>query len=243
MSSGENAAGSGRSMGAIACCHERKTKKTKPINVNSPAAIASRPPSRPVLKVLIRPHIPVDEALCNANIWLGQARIRSGAQARNNWTIVSLIPWYHSTRPHSRLSGFRAMSFDLTRRSRSSFLANRFCGIVVLGDRAAALLVIRRQFLLRVALGLIVVNPELCMFLREDCGDLIHGPERGLLAPIIARHVAMLEAGLEVRDVATQNHNSGFRKPHQQRLMAGSVSGSGEQHEASVAEDVVVTID
>jgi hypothetical protein len=54
------------------------------------------------------------------------------------------------------------------------------------------------------------------MFFRHDCSDRVHGPERGLLAPIIARHIAMLEAGLEMRDVATKNHRSGFRQPHEQ---------------------------
>lgn len=38
-------------------------------------------------------------------------------------------------------------------------------------------LVIRRQLLLRVALGLIVVDPELRMFLREDRRNLVHGLE------------------------------------------------------------------
>jgi hypothetical protein len=38
-------------------------------------------------------------------------------------------------------------------------------------------LVIRRQLLLRVALRLIVVNPELRMFLRHDRRYLVHGPQ------------------------------------------------------------------
>jgi len=91
--------------------------------------------------------------------------------------------------------------------------------------------------------GVIVVNPELRMFLRDDCRDLVHGLERGLLAPIIRRDLAMFEAGLEMRNIAAKNHRSSLREPHEQRLVAGRVSGCGEQHEASVAKDIVVAVD
>ena len=104
-------------------------------------------------------------------------------------------------------------------------------------------IVIRRQLLLRVTLGLIVVNPELGMFLRYDCSYLVHGLERGLLAPIVGWDIAMLEACLEMCDIAAQNHRSSFRKPHEQRLVARRVSGCREQHEASVAKDIVVAVD
>src|SRR5580658_2792809 len=43
--------------------------------------------------------------------------------------------------------------------------------------------------------------------------------------------------------IAAENHRSSFREPHEQRLMAGRVSGSGEQHEAAVAKDIVVAVD
>src|SRR5580698_10358950 len=104
-------------------------------------------------------------------------------------------------------------------------------------------LVIRRQLLLCVALGLIVVNPELRMFLRDDCRYLVHGLERGLLAPIIVRDIAMFEACLEMRNIAAKNHRSSLREPHEQRLVAGRVSRRGEQYEASIAKDIVVAVD
>ena len=88
-----------------------------------------------------------------------------------------------------------------------------------------------------------MVNPELRMFLRDDCRYLVHGLERGLLAPIIGRDIAMIEACLEMRNIAAKNHRSGFREPHAQRLVAGRVAGCGEQDEASVAKDVVVALD
>src|SRR5580692_2252769 len=88
-------------------------------------------------------------------------------------------------------------------------------------------LVIRRQLLLRVALVLIVVNPELRMFLRDDCRYLVHGLERGLLAPIVVGDIAMFEAGLEMHSIA-KNHRSSFREPHEQRLVSRRMSGSGE---------------
>src|SRR5580700_822984 len=103
-------------------------------------------------------------------------------------------------------------------------------------------LVIRWQLLLSIALGLIVVNPELRMFLRNDCRYLVHGMERRILAPIIRRDIAIFEASLEMRNIAAQNHWSSFREPHEQRLVAGRVSGRGEQHEAPVAKDIVVAV-
>jgi hypothetical protein len=63
-------------------------------------------------------------------------------------------------------------------------------------------LVIRRQLLLRVALVLIVVNPELRMFLRDDCRYLVHGLERGLLVLVIVGDVAMFEACLKMHNIA-----------------------------------------
>jgi hypothetical protein len=81
------------------------------------------------------------------------------------------------------------------------------------------------------------------MFLRDDCRYLVHGLKRGLLIPIIARDIAMFEACLEMRNIAAKNHRASFRKPHEQRLVAGRVSGCGEQNEASIAKDIVVTVD
>jgi hypothetical protein len=52
-------------------------------------------------------------------------------------------------------------------------------------------LVVRRQLLSCVAFGLIVVDPELRIFLRHDCRYLGHGLERGLLVPAIARDISM----------------------------------------------------
>src|SRR5438270_6743639 len=77
--------------------------------------------------------------------------------------------------------------------------------------------VIRRQLLLRSALRLIVINPELRMFLGHDRRNLIHGLERSLLVRIVAWDITTFEAGLEMRNVAAKNHRSGFWKPHEQR--------------------------
>jgi hypothetical protein len=88
-----------------------------------------------------------------------------------------------------------------------------------------------------------MVVPELRMLLRDDCRYLVHGLERGLLTPIIGRDIATFEAGLRMRNIATQNHWPSFRQPHEQRLVAGRVSGCGEQHEASIAKDIVVAVD
>jgi len=104
-------------------------------------------------------------------------------------------------------------------------------------------LVIPRQLLLRIALVLIVVNPQLRMLLRHDCRYLVHGLERGLLVPVIVGHVAMLEACLKMHSIAAKNHRSSFWEPHEQRLMAGRVSRRGEQHEAPVAKNIVVAVD
>src|ERR1700690_2382530 len=104
-------------------------------------------------------------------------------------------------------------------------------------------LVIRRQFLLLFALGLIVFDPELRMFLRHDCRYLVHRLKRDLLAPIIVRNIAMIEACLEMPNIPAKNHRSSFREPHEQGLVARGVSGRGEQHEASVAKDIVVAVD
>ena len=45
-----------------------------------------------------------------------------------------------------------------------------------------------------------------------------------------------------MRNIAAKNHRSSFWEPHKQRLVAGSVSGCGEQHDASVAKDIVVAV-
>jgi hypothetical protein len=68
------------------------------------------------------------------------------------------------------------------------------------GDLAS--FVICRQFFLRVTLGLIVIDPELRMFLCDDCRYLVHGLERGLLVPVIVRDVAMFEACLKMHNIA-----------------------------------------
>jgi hypothetical protein len=62
-------------------------------------------------------------------------------------------------------------------------------------------------------LGLIVVNPELRMFLRDDCRDLVHGLQRGLFVPVVARNITMIEAGLEVHDVAIQARHASSTMP------------------------------
>src|SRR5271165_6222350 len=67
--------------------------------------------------------------------------------------------------------------------------------------------------------------------------------ERGLLAPIIRRDIAVFKACLEMRNIATKTHRSRLKEPHKQRLVAGRVSGCGEQHDTSIAKDIVVTVD
>jgi hypothetical protein len=96
---------------------------------------------------------------------------------------------------------------------------------------------------LRVALGLIVVDPELRMFSGHDCRYLVHGLKRGLLAPVIVGDIAMIKACLKVRNIAAKNHRSSFRESHEQTLVTGRVAGRGEQHEAPVAEDIVVAVE
>ena len=81
------------------------------------------------------------------------------------------------------------------------------------------------------------------MFLRNDCRYLAHRLERCRLAPIIRGDIAILEACLKMRNVAAQNHRTSFRKPHEQRLVAGRVSGRREQDQASVAKNIVVAVD
>src|ERR1700722_4979899 len=80
------------------------------------------------------------------------------------------------------------------------------------------------------------------MFPRDDCRYLVHGLQRGLLIPIIVRDVAMFEASLKMHDIAAKNHRSSPREPNQQRLVAGRVPRCGEKHEATVAKDIVVTV-
>ena len=53
----------------------------------------------------------------------------------------------------------------------------------------------------------------------------------------------MFEACLEMHGIAAENYRSSFREPHEQRLMARRVPGSGEQYEAAIAEDVEVAVD
>src|SRR5580658_4941406 len=104
-------------------------------------------------------------------------------------------------------------------------------------------LVISRQLLLRVALSLIVVNPQLRMFPAHNCRYLVHGLERSVLAPIIVGDIAMIETCLEVRGIAAKNYRSSFRQPHKQRLVSGGMSGCGKKHQAAIAKDIVVTVD
>ena len=53
-----------------------------------------------------------------------------------------------------------------------------------------------------------MVNPKLRMFLRHYRRYLFHGIERGLFAAIVAGDVAMREAGLEVCNIAAEDHRS-----------------------------------
>jgi hypothetical protein len=46
----------------------------------------------------------------------------------------------------------------------------------------------------------------------------------------------MFKACLEMHNIAAKNHRSSLREPHEQRLVAGRVSGGGEQYETSIAE-------
>ena len=62
-----------------------------------------------------------------------------------------------------------------------------------------------------------------------------------ILAPIIRRDIAICEACLEMCNIAAQNHWSSFREPHEQRLVSQRVPG--EQHDTSVAKDIVVAVD
>ena len=64
-----------------------------------------------------------------------------------------------------------------------------------------------------------------------------------MLVPVIVRDVATFEARLKMHNIAAKNYRSGFREPHKQRLVAGSVSRGGEKHEASVAKNIVVAVD
>ena len=47
----------------------------------------------------------------------------------------------------------------------------------------------------------------------------------------------------QMHGIAAENYRSSFREPHEQRLMARRVPGSGEQYEAAIAEDVEVAVD
>ena len=80
------------------------------------------------------------------------------------------------------------------------------------------------------------------MVSSEDCRYLVHGLERCLLVPIVGWDVAMIEAGLKMRDVSAKNYGSGFGQPNEQRLVAGRVSRCRKQNEASVAKDIVVAV-
>src|ERR1700677_4144487 len=64
-----------------------------------------------------------------------------------------------------------------------------------------------------------------------------------MLVPVIVRDVATFEARLKMHNIAAKNYRSGFREPHKQRLVAGSVPRGGEKHEASVAKNIVVAVD
>ena len=67
--------------------------------------------------------------------------------------------------------------------------------------------------------------------------------ERSLLVPVITGDIAMVEACLEMNNIAAENHRSSYRQPYEQRLVPWRVSRSGEQHEGSISKDVVVAVD
>ena len=53
----------------------------------------------------------------------------------------------------------------------------------------------------------------------------------------------MFEACLEMRNITAENYRPSFRESHEQGLVSGRVSWCGEQHQASIAKDIVVAID
>src|ERR1700761_8412828 len=60
-----------------------------------------------------------------------------------------------------------------------------------------SLIEFRRHFQ-AVALGLVVVDPERCLVLRQAVGDLLHRSQRLLLAEIVDGHTAIFPIALEV---------------------------------------------
>src|SRR5579871_4411120 len=79
-------------------------------------------------------------------------------------------------------SSTRIKSVEPLRASKARARQKRLQGISV-----RASFVICWQLLLRVALGLLVVDPELRMFLCHYRRNLVHRLQRGLLVPVIVR--------------------------------------------------------
>ena len=106
---------------------------------------------------------------------------------------------------------------------------------------AQTLVVKLRRHLLAVALGLVVVDPELRLLLVERVGDLLHRRRALVLVGVHAGDAAVIPIVLEVDGVARQHHRAGFRQFHQQRLVSRRVAGRRQDGHAAVAEHVLVT--
>src|SRR6266702_8275427 len=85
--------------------------------------------------------------------------------------------------------------------------------------RERSVVKLRRQ-LLAVALGLVVVDPELRLVLAERVGDLLHRGRALLLVGVHAGHAAVVPIIPKVNGIAGQHHRAGLRQLHQQRLVS-----------------------
>src|SRR5579871_2321235 len=77
---------------------------------------------------------------------------------------------------------------------------------------------LRRHFQ-RVTLGLVVVDPQRRLVLRQAVRDLLHRRQRLLLADVIGGHAAVVPIALEVNGVAREDQFAGLRQFDEQRLM------------------------
>src|SRR5262249_13316924 len=87
-----------------------------------------------------------------------------------------------------------------------------------------------RRVLLRAALRLVVVDPQLGLLVGQQLGD---ARERrlGLLGAGVHRgHALVVPVVLEVHGVARQHQPAGLGQAQQQRLMAGRVARRGDDH-------------
>ena len=107
----------------------------------------------------------------------------------------------------------------------------------------AGLLVVRGGHPQRIALGLVVVDPELRMLLDQQIGDALHGGQRLPLVEVQGGHAAVVPVALEVDSIARQHDRTCLRQPHQQRLMTRRVTGCRKNRDAAVTEYVLVAVE